>query len=89
MTPSSSSRPGRRRLQGVVVSTRMTKTAVIRIDHEVPHEKYGRYFTVSTKLKVHDEQAQAKVGDLIEIEETRPISADKCWRYLRTVKSAA
>jgi small subunit ribosomal protein S17 len=78
----------RRRLEGIVVSTKMAKTAVIRIDRRVAHEKYGKFFVVSTKLKVHDEKGAAKVGDLIEVEETRPISKDKCWRYLRTVKAA-
>lgn len=78
----------RRRLQGIVVSTKMLKTAVIRIDRRVAHEKYGKYFTVSTKLKVHDEKGLAKVGDLVEVEETRPISKEKRWRYLSTVKVA-
>jgi small subunit ribosomal protein S17 len=85
-TPTSTTQ--RRRLQGIVVSTKMQKTVVIRIDRRVAHEKYGKYFTVSTKLKVHDERGAAKVGDLIEVEETRPISKDKNWRYLSTVKAA-
>jgi small subunit ribosomal protein S17 len=85
-TPTSTTQ--RRRLQGIVVSTKMQKTVVIRIDRRVAHEKYGKYFTVSTKLKVHDEKGAAKVGDLIEVEETRPISKDKNWRYLSTVKAA-
>lgn len=78
----------RRHLEGVVVSTKMAKTAVIRIDRRVAHEKYGKYFTVSTKLKVHDETGAAKIGDLIEVEETRPLSREKRWRYFRTVKAA-
>ncbi len=85
-TPTSTTQ--RRRLQGIVVSTKMQKTVVIRIDRRVAHEKYGKYFTVSTKLKVHDEKGAAKVGDLIEVEETRPISKDKNWRYLSSVKAA-
>ncbi len=78
----------RRRLRGVVVSAKMTKTVVIRIDRRVAHEKYGKFYTVSTKLKVHDEKGLAKPGDLIEVEETRPISKDKRWRYISTVKAA-
>ena len=77
----------RRHLEGIVVSTKMTKTVVIRIDRRVAHAKYGKYFTVSTKLKVHDETGAAHVGDLIEVEETRPLSKEKCWRYFRTVKA--
>ncbi len=94
-TPSSSSpietsavESKRRCLEGVVVSARMAKTVVVRIDRRVAHPKYGKYFTLSKKFKVHDEQGQAKVGDVILIEETRPLSKDKHWRYLKTVKQA-
>ena len=78
----------RRHLQGLVVSTKMTKTVVIRIDRQVAHPKYGKYFTVSRKFKVHDENGSAHMGDLIEVEETRPLSKDKRWRYVSTVKAA-
>ncbi len=78
----------RRRLQGTVVSAKMAKTIVVRIDRQVPHKKYGKYFTVSTKLKAHDETGAAKVGDVIEIEETRPLSKDKRWRFIALVKQA-
>lgn len=78
----------RRKLQGIVVSTKMAKTVVVRIDRRVAHPKYGKYYTVSTKLKAHDENGSAKLGDLIEIEETRPLSKEKRWRYLSTVKPA-
>ncbi len=89
ITPSSpSTSTKRRRLNGVVVSTKMTKTVVVRIDRRVAHAKYGKYFVVSKNLKVHDEKGVAKIGDLIEIEETRPLSKEKCWRYIATVKAA-
>ncbi len=78
----------RRRLVGTVVSDKMAKTIVIRIDRRVPHPKYGKYITVSTKLKVHDEKGSAKIGDIVEIEETRPLSREKRWRYISTVKVA-
>ncbi len=77
-----------RRLQGTVVSTKMQKTIVVKIDRRIPHEKYGKYFTVSTKLKAHDENSAAKQGDFVEIEETRPLSKEKRWRYVSTLKSA-
>jgi small subunit ribosomal protein S17 len=79
---------GRRHLEGLVVSTSMMKTIVVRIDRRVAHQKYGKYFTVSTKFKTHDENGAAKLGDTVEIEETRPISKDKRWRYVKTIKSA-
>ena len=77
-----------RRLEGVVVSTKMAKTAVVRVDRRVAHAKYGKYFTLSTKFKVHDEHGKAKLGDVIIFEETRPLSKDKRWRYIKTVKEA-
>ena len=77
-----------RRLEGVVVSVRMTKTAVVRVDRRVAHPKYGKYFTLSKKFKVHDEHGKAKLGDVVIFEETRPLSKDKCWRYIKTVKEA-
>lgn len=80
---------GQRRLQGTVVSAKMAKTIVVRVDRRVAHPKYGKYYTLSTKLKAHDEAGAAKPGDVVEIEETRPLSKDKRWRYVSTVKSAA
>ena len=87
-TPPSTTTRIRRRLRGIVVSAKMAKTAVIRIDRRVAHAKYGKYFTVSTKLKVHDEVGAAKPGDLIEVEETRPLSKEKRWRYIKTIPPA-
>jgi small subunit ribosomal protein S17 len=77
----------RRTLQGTVVSTRMAKTIVVRVDRTLPHPIYGKFYTRSEKFKVHDEHAKAKVGDVVEFEETRPLSKQKCWRYIRTIKS--
>lgn len=83
------SRPSHRRLQGVVVSTAMAKTAVVRVDRQVPHPKYGKYFTFSKKYKIHDPEGAAKLGDTVEFEECRPLSKDKRWRFISTVKTAA
>lgn len=78
----------RRRLIGTVVSAKMAKTVVVRIERSIQHPKYGKTYMVSKKYKVHDAEGRAKAGDLIEIEETRPISSEKRWRYFRTVTSA-
>jgi small subunit ribosomal protein S17 len=86
--PTSKSSACRRRLKGRVVSTKMAKTCVVQIDRRVPHKKYGKYRTVSTKLKVHDEKSLAKVGDFVSIEETRPLSKDKRWRLIEVLKPA-
>jgi len=77
----------RRRHEGTVVSTAMQKTIVVRVDRRESHPKYGKYFTVSSKFKVHDEHGKANVGDVIVFVETRPLSKDKRWRYLRTVRT--
>ncbi|MBU1348638.1 30S ribosomal protein S17 [Patescibacteria group bacterium] len=82
-------RSKRRRLEGVVVSTKMTKTVVVRVDRRIAHEKYGKVFTRSRNFKVHDEHGKAKLGDAILFEETRPISKDKRWRFIKTVTSVA
>lgn len=78
----------RRHLRGIVVSAKMAKTIVIRIDRRVAHPKYGKYHTVSTRLKAHDEKGAAKRGDVVEVEETRPLSKDKRWRLISVVKAA-
>jgi small subunit ribosomal protein S17 len=78
----------RRRLSGTVVSNKMAKTIVVRIDRRIAHPKYGKFYTVSTKLKAHDEKGAAKVGDVVEIEETRPLSKEKRFRYVLTLKAA-
>lgn len=72
----------RRQLKGVVVSDKMDKTAVVKVNRTVLHSKYLKRFTKSTKYKVHDEENKAKVGDKVTIEETRPISKDKSWRII-------
>ena len=79
----------RRRLIGTVKSAKMAKTIVIRVERRIQHPKYGKTYTVSRTFKVHDAAAQAHVGDVVEVEETRPLSADKRWRYVRTVTAIA
>ena len=72
----------RRRLIGTVVSDKMDKTVVVRVDRTVMHSKYLKRFTKSSKFKAHVPENQAKVGDKVTIEETRPISKDKTWRVV-------
>lgn len=78
----------KRLLNGVVTSAKMQATVVVRVDRRVAHEKYGKYFTISKKFKVHNPDGKAKLGDTIEFEECRPLSRDKRWRYVATVKTA-
>ncbi len=80
-----STTPHRRRLQGTIVSTKMTKTVIVRVDRIKTHPKYGKKFTASTRFAVHAEQPDLKVGDKVWIEETRPLSATKRWRLISRV----
>lgn len=67
-------------LRGVVVSDKMDKTVVVKVDRYVKHPKYQKYYTVSKKYKAHDEANEKKIGDKVEIVETKPISKDKTFR---------
>ena len=74
---------------GVVLSNKMTKTVVVRVERRVADSKYGKIVTRATKFKAHDEDQQCKPGDKVRIVETRPISKDKRWRVAETLKKAA
>jgi small subunit ribosomal protein S17 len=71
---------------GVVVSDKADKTVVVRVDRIVRHKLYKRYIRRKTKFMAHDEQNNCKVGDTVEIVESRPLSARKRWRVRRVVK---
>lgn len=75
----------KRQLTGIVVSDKMQKTVVVKVDHLKEHPKYKRRFKVSEKYKAHDEHKEYAVGDKVIIEETRPISKDKKWRVLKKI----
>jgi len=72
---------------GVVVSDRMEKTVVVEVEDLRQHRLYGKTIRRTTKLKAHDEQS-AKVGDLVRVFETRPLSAAKRWRVAEIVQRA-
>lgn len=67
---------------GVVVSNKMKKTIVVRIDRVKINKKYNKRYTVSKKFKVHDEKEQFKIGDQVNFVECRPLSRDKRWRVV-------
>jgi small subunit ribosomal protein S17 len=73
---------------GVVVSDKMQKTVVVRLERRFAHPQYGKMVTRSTKVKAHDEQNDAKTGDTVRIMETRPLSKDKRWRVVEIVDRA-
>jgi small subunit ribosomal protein S17 len=71
---------------GVVVSDKADKTVVVRVDRIVRHKLYKRYVRRGTTFMAHDEENAAKIGDTVEIVESRPLSARKRWRLRRIVK---
>lgn len=74
---------------GVVISDKGDKTITVRFDRMVKHDKYGKYFRRSTKLRTHDEQNEAKMGDVVEVVACRRMSKTKCWRLVKVVRKAA
>ena len=72
----------RRQLEGIVISTRMQKTAVVRVDRTLIHPKYRKRFTRSKKYLVHDPASQAKDGQKVVIQEARPLSKKKRWIFV-------
>ena len=70
----------KRELVGLVVSDKMQKTIVVKVDRVKTHPKYGKQFIVSKRYKVHDEKNEYKTGDKVVFVECRPLSKDKRWR---------
>jgi small subunit ribosomal protein S17 len=82
-------RGNRKERVGEVVSNKMTKTIVVRVERRFPHAQYKKIVTAYSKFYAHDEKNEAKVGDRVRIEETRPLSKMKCWRLVEVVERAA
>ena len=74
---------------GVVTSTARQKTIKVQIAYQVRHPKYGKYLKRRSVLHAHDEKGEAKLGDLVEVAECRPMSRTKHWRLLRIVRHGA
>lgn len=74
--------------EGLVVSDKMDKTVVVEVEDRVKHALYGKIMRRTSKLKVHDEQNSAGVGDRVLIMETRPLSATKRWRLVEILEKA-
>ena len=70
-------------LKGVVVSDKMDKTVVVSVSRLIKHPLYGKFYKVSKKYKAHDEDNTHKVGDNVEIAQSRPISKDKRFRVIK------
>ncbi|HEY8423647.1 MAG TPA: 30S ribosomal protein S17 [Clostridia bacterium] len=81
-------RNNRKTREGVVVSNKMDKTAVVAVVTQVKHPLYKKTIKKTKKFKVHDENNECQIGDVVEIAETRPISKEKCWRLVRIIERA-
>ena len=68
-----------RAVSGVVVSDRMDKTITVRIERRVKHPVYGKFVRKSTKVHAHDEENACQIGDVVTVEECRPLSKSKTW----------
>jgi small subunit ribosomal protein S17 len=82
-------RPNRKEREGEVIANRMTKTIIVRVQRRFPHAKFKKVVTGYKKLYAHDEKGEAKVGDRVRIEETRPLSKTKRWRLIAVVERGA
>jgi small subunit ribosomal protein S17 len=79
-------RGNRKERVGEVISNKMAKTIVVRVERRFPHPQYRKVVTAYTKFYAHDEKGEAKPGDRVRIQETRPISKLKRWRLMEVVE---
>ena len=73
---------------GLVVSNKMDKSIVVSVERKVKHAKYGKFIKLTAKFVAHDENNTCGVGDLVKIQETRPLSKNKCWRLTEVIERA-
>jgi small subunit ribosomal protein S17 len=86
---SSSSRGNRKERVGEVISNKMAKTIIVRVERRFPHQRFKKVVTGYSKFYAHDEKSEAKVGDRVRIEETRPLSKTKRWRLVEVVEKSS
>jgi small subunit ribosomal protein S17 len=79
----------RKVMRGTVTSNKMAKTLVVQVDRKVRHPLYEKFMPRRTKLYAHDEKGEAKVGDVVELAQTRPLSKLKRWRLVRIIQKAS
>ena len=77
-----------RERQGVVVSDKMDKTIVVQVSAVKPHAQYMKVVRRTSRLKAHDEQNEARIGDTVLVRECRPLSRDKTWRLIKVLQRA-
>ena len=77
-----------RTLQGRVISDKMDKTVTVLVERQVQHPIYGKFIRRSTKVHAHDENNECRAGDMVVVEQCRPLSKTKTWRLVRVVGRA-
>ena len=81
-------RNARKEKIGVVTSNKMQKTITVAVERRVKHPKYGKFLTMTSKFKAHDEKNECNIGDTVKIMETRPLSKLKNWRLVEIIERA-
>lgn len=87
-TGADATRNNRKTREGLVVSNKMDKTAVVAVVERVRHPKYGKFMMRTKKLYAHDETNDANIGDKVRVMETRPLSKNKRWRVIEIMERA-
>jgi len=88
-TSPAATRGNRKERVGEVISNTMSKTIIVRVERRFPHPKFKKVVTGYKKFYAHDEKNEAKVGDRVRIEETRPLSKTKRWRLVEVVEKSS
>jgi len=78
-----------RTLQGRVVSDKMDKSITVEIERRVKHPLYGKFVRKTTKVHAHDENNDCQIGDVVIVEQCRPVSKTKKWRYVKLIERAS
>ena len=86
MPETNSNRGHRKERLGEVVSDKMNKTIVVRVERRFRHPQFKKVVTAYARFYAHDEKNEAKVGDRVRIQETRPLSKTKCWRLIEVLE---
>jgi small subunit ribosomal protein S17 len=86
MSETHSNRGHRKERVGEVISNKMTKTIIVRVERRFRHPRFEKVVTNYKKLYAHDEKNEARPGDRVRIQETRPLSRTKCWRLVEIVE---
>ena len=80
---------GNRTLQGRVVGDKMDKSITVKVERRVKHPLYGKFMRRSTKVHAHDESNECQIGDVVVVEQCRPLSKTKKWRFVKLVERPA